>query len=1303
MVITKDPFNSNVPLLSQTDTAKARCNSLKEDREGSQDLSLYTSDEDADYREMGAQKTLEALSGSIPLAKKAKTKKKNGNVYQSASFLDMLRYADYKDWLLLICGLITSVGTGCATPLQMIIFRGITDALMEGQAHYDNGTLNMDDFSAKIMAHVWQYFILGVVSFILIKAAMSCFFTLCERQVHTIRKKFFEAVLNQDMAWFDKNEVGALTQKMSSGIEKIKEGASDKVAIIIQAVATMVAGTIVSFSMSWRMTLVMLIVVPFVVLTLYGSARAISSSMRNQMTAYSSAGGVAEEVISGIRTVASFNAQFFETQRYEKLLKVGRVIGIRKAIVIAFFQGLYLFILFASMGIAFWYGTTLVLDGSISPGTVFGVFWAVLIGAMRLGQAVPQINVIVGAKMAAGEIFSIIDRKPELDASSPAGVKLEKVKGRLEFCNIHFSYPSRPNVKILNGVSFTVEPGQTVALVGHSGCGKSTIISLLMRYYNFRHGSLTIDGVPITDLNTEWLRNTIGIVSQEPILFATTVERNLKMGKVDVTMEEMIHACKMANAHEFILKLPDGYHTIIGEGGVKLSGGQKQRLAIARALVRKPKILLLDEATSALDTESESIVQQAIDLASSGRTTVTIAHRLSTVRNANKIFVFDKGEIVECGTHDELIRLDGTYRQLILAQEIQRGPEVKDVEFSDDEFEQVDSHVRPTLSRGSSRDSTRDSARLARASDRIRRSMTSVKSAFEFDETMDELEEEGAKPATTMDILRFSRPEMKFIISGFILSVIRGAAWPAFSIIYGRTFLALSNAIKEQKDLAAEQTIMNSIAFATLGLAGGLTTFGSGSLLGSVGETMTMRLRLAVYRNILRQDGSYFDDPLHSTGRLTARLATDASNVQAAIDQRLADVLQGLTSLVVGVIVAFYFGWNVAPIGLATAALLVILQTSVSNYLKSRGMRDMVLAEEASRIATESIEYVRTVQALTRQKSLYNDFCDASHVPHRLAIVRGIWQSLAYALSTSFVMFNFGIAYTFGLFMIEGGYTTPYTVFQVIEALNMASFMIMMASAYFPEYLRAKISAGLMFSMISKQPKIDSMSDAGVVTPITGNIDASNIHFAYPNGRQQLILNGFSMSSPFGKTVALVGPSGCGKSTIIQLIERFYDVLGGNLSVDGVDIRKYNIRHLRNAMALVGQEPTLFNLSIRENIAYGIADKYETSVGARGTQLSGGQKQRIAIARAIIRDPKILLLDEATSALDTESEKVVQEALDRARAGRTCLVIAHRLSTIQHADLIAVVRDGRVIELGTHQQLLLRKGLYYRLVEKQSK
>uniref|UniRef100_A0A158QN29 ABC-type xenobiotic transporter n=1 Tax=Haemonchus placei TaxID=6290 RepID=A0A158QN29_HAEPC len=813
-------------------------------------------------------------------------------------------------------------------------------------------------------------------------------------------------------------------------------------------------------------------------------------------------------------------------------------------------------------------------------------------------------------------------------------------------------------------------------LVGHSGCGKSTIISLLLRFYEQSAGMVALDGIPLRDYNVMWWRSVLGVVQQEPVIFCATVAENVRMGDDSLTDEDVEEACKLANALGFINKLSEGFNTVIGEGAVQLSGGQKQRIAIARALVRNPQILLLDEATSALDTESERAVQEALDKARENRTTLCIAHRLSTIRDSDKIIVFDEGHIVEQGTHDELMSIeDGVYRSMVKAQAIEKGEE-------DTTLDDVDpTEIRRGVSRAVSEDDSQNRAERARESARLRQSMVSASTQepeWEIESARDNLIEEGGMEASLLDILCYAKPELPMAGIALIFALIRGLTWPLFSIVYGKLFLLFSN---PDPNALANGTIFNSICFLLLGIGSGITAFASGSLFGITGEKVAMRLRMDVFK---------------------------------AIDQRLAEVLQGVCALVAGIAVAFSFGWNVAPIGLATALMLVVIQSSVAQYLKFRGQKDMDSAVEASQVATESISNTRTIQALCKEGYMYEAYCAAAQEPHRRALVRGLWQALSLALSNSFVVVNFAIAYAFGLWLIRNGWSTPFIVFQVIEALNMASMTVMMAASYFPEYIRARISAGVMFTMMRQRPKIDNMSHQGEKPALKGDVALRNVYFSYPARRRQLVLQGMNLSVRHGQTVALVGASGCGKSTVIQLVERYYDALCGTVSIDTYDIRDLSIRYVRDNMALVGQEPTLFNCSQEEivhaarlaNIHDFIAslpEEYNTVVGAKGGLLSGGQKQRIAIARAIVRDPKILLLDEATSALDTESEKVVQEALDRARLGRTCLVIAHRLSTIQNADHIVVCRDGRVAEHGTHQSLLSRKGIYYKLVERQNR
>ncbi|KAL6734422.1 hypothetical protein Aduo_004964 [Ancylostoma duodenale] len=1243
----------------------------------------------------------------------------------------LFRYATKLDFCLMFFGALLAATQGTLNSTSSLIFRHLMDALIIGQFEWDVGVFDDYEFSQLAMNAVYSYTLFGAGQFVLGFLSMCCWHTVCQRQVYQIRNRYFAAVLRQDMAWFDKNESGALTTRMSDGIDRIRDGIGDKLGAMFAYVATFIAGMNVALWNSWQMTLVMIAFFPVFFGPLTVASKIMAAIVPKEQKAYTNAGATAEEVIHGIRTVVAFNGQEKEIKRYDSHLSKGMKYGVRKALLTSFGTAFIMGALFIAMAVSFWYGTKLVISGNITPGTVFAVFWAVIGGAFAAGQAAPQIGVLISSMTAAAPIFAIIDRKPPIDSLSKAGKKLDNVKAKISVADVRFSYPSRPEVEVLKGVTIDIESGQHIALVGHSGCGKSTLVGLLLRFYEQTSGQIFIDDVPIKDLNIEYLRTIVGVVSQEPALFADTVENNIKLGRSDISQEEMESCCKMANAHEFIMSLSQGYKTRIGEGGVQLSGGQKQRVAIARALARNPRILLLDEATSALDAESESIVQEALENAQSGRTTISIAHRLSTIKNVDHIYVFDSGRIVEDGKHDELMAKNGVYADLVRAQEIEKA----EAEDTDEEFEFTSFGAKTQLRESLIR---KMSKRLSRAISRV---------SDVTDSELDHLEEEAAEKkvedASILDIIKYARKEWPELVVALALSVFRGMTFPVFSIIYGRMFKTLTAGTNAEKLHGA---MMNALWFTILGISSGISTLISGYLFGRAGESFTKRLRISLFANIVKQDGEYFDREDHSSGKLTTRLATDAPNIRAAIDQRLADVVGAVSAMIGGISIAFSYGPEMAPIGVLTAGALITIQTLVAQYLKRRGQKDAIKAEEPSRVtvldtaeqhfldqcicitfqlATEAIEQHKTVQYLTKEHFFVEKFVHQMNGPHKRSIFRGIIQSLTYSLSVSFVCFNFACAYRYGVWLVQRKICSPYTVFQVIEALNTASMSLIAFATYFPEYVRARLSAALLFQMLRERPKIDSLSPLGKTITLQGSIRFSRLFFSYPVSRRNMVLTGINLKVPAGKTVAFVGPSGCGKSTSIQLIERFYDPVVGKVLFDEEDARELNLKHLRSQISLVGQEPILFNYSIRENIAYGIENPtdeqveeaarlanahnfitklpsgYDTIVGERGGMLSGGQKQRIAIARAVIRNPKILLLDEATSALDTESEKIVQEALERAREGRTCIVIAHRLASIQNADLIVVLKDGNVEEQGTHQQLLMKDGLYARLVNKQ--
>uniref|UniRef100_A0A914E2P5 Uncharacterized protein n=1 Tax=Acrobeloides nanus TaxID=290746 RepID=A0A914E2P5_9BILA len=589
-----------------------------------------------------------------------------------------------------------------------------------------------------------------------------------------------------------------------------------------------------------------------------------------------------------------------------------------------------------------------------------------------------------------------------------------------------------------------------------------------------------------------------------------------------------------------------------------------------------------------------------------------------------------------------------------------------------------------------------------------------------------DLEREGAQQQDFRKIFMYARPEWKFLIIAFATSIISGCVFPAFSLFFTQIMEVFStpdmNKLREDGHFWA-------LMFIVLGVVQGGCLFFNAFFFGITSERLTMRLRSHLFKNVLRMDIAYFDMPHHSSGKISTRLATDAPNVKTALDYRLGGVLQAFISIACGLGIAFYYGWQMALLMVAIFPLAGVGQSLQMKYFQGRSEKDKKNNENAGRLALEAIENVRTVQALTLEEKFYNMFSEFLLGPHKTYTTKAVMQGISYAFSTSILYFLYAAAFRFGLFLIEQDYLAPMHVMRVLFAISFTAGTAGWAAAYFPEYSKARLAAGIIFKMLGEKPKIDSFMNGGKKSNINGSIFIQGVRFAYPERSGVKVLQGLNLHVEPGQTLALVGPSGCGKSTVVSLLERFYDPLGGEIKIDGEDIRELNVGHVRSHMALVSQEPILFDCSIKENIIYGLdprsismeqikqachlanIDKfiednlpegYETRVGEKGTQLSGGQKQRIAIARALIRNPKILLLDEATSALDTESESIVQQALDRASQGRTCIIIAHRLSTIVNADCIAVVKNGVVIEQGTHSELINRKGAYFHLTQKQN-
>ncbi|XP_069110402.1 phosphatidylcholine translocator ABCB4-like isoform X1 [Argopecten irradians] len=924
---------------------------------------------------------------------------------------------------------------------------------------------------------------------------------------------------------------------------------------------------------------------------------------------------------------------------------------------------------------------------------------------MSLGTGLPNLQDFTEARAAAYTIYQLIDLSPEIDSSSEEGKSPDSLEGNIEFRDIEFRYPARPEVKVLNKVDMKIQRGQTVALVGSSGCGKSTMVQLIQRFYDPEAGQVLIDGIDMKDLNVKWLRQHIGVVSQEPVLFATSIEENIRYGLEGVSQDQIIAAAKMANAHDFIMQLPEKYETLVGERGAQLSGGQKQRVAIARALVRDPRILLLDEATSALDTESESIVQEALDKARAGRTTVVVAHRLSTIKTADTIAGFRDGDIVEQGTHEQLMQKQGVYQQLVTLQ-------TKKYDAEEDEL--IEEYV-VTEKKSSKMLKTQKSVVDAQK-------LEGVKSDKEADKKEEDLLEPSFKR-----IMRLNSPEWYLIVIGCIASLLFGGVQPCFAIIFSSIITVFGNT-----DYSYQETEIRKYVLILIGIGlGALIALSLQSyMFGKSGENLTMRLRKMAFEAMLRQDMSYFDDPKNSTGALTTRLATEASEVHGAAGITIGKAIEALANIGTAIIIGMIYGWKLTLVILAFIPLMAVSAGLRMKILTGVAGKNKLALEEAGKIATEAIENMRTVAGLSMEDKIFVLYIKSLEQPYREAIRKCHLTGLAFSVSQAMLYYAYAAAFYFGAYLIRENETEFGDVFRVFSAIVFGGMALGQASSFAPDASKAKVAASHIFALLDRVPKIDSESEDGS-KPVnfTSKISFGNTKFSYPSRPNVQVLQGLTLEVSSGETLALVGTSGCGKSTTVQLIEKFYDSDEGSVKLDCYDMKDLNVQWLRSQIGIVSQEPILFDCSIAENIAYGdnfrvvgmeeiitaarsanihkfiesLPKGYETNVGSKGTQLSGGQKQRVAIARALVRNPKILLLDEATSALDTESEKVVQEALDKAREGRTCIVIAHRLSTIRNADKICVIKHGQVAEEGRHGDLMSKQGLYYKLNAAQSR
>ncbi|KAM8710574.1 hypothetical protein ACLKA7_017231 [Drosophila subpalustris] len=1155
-----------------------------------------------------------------------------------------------------------------------------------------------------------------------------------------MRREFFKATIRQEIGWHDIAKDQNFAVRITDNMEKIRTGIAENLGHFLTIMCDVAISVIISFVYGWKLALAMFFYIPLTMVVNSVVAHYQSKLTAREQSSYVRASSVVEEVIGAIRTVVAFGGERSESTRYDNLLKPALKAGKWKGA----FSGLSDTVMKAMMFIvgagAFWYGANLILhdrssdvaaeDREYTPAAVMIVISGIIVGANQLSRTSPFLETFAMARGSASAIYDVIDRVSAIDPLSKAGKILNYgLKGSIEFRDVFFQYPARKDIIVLRGLNVIVKAGQTVALVGSSGCGKSTCVQLLQRFYDPVFGQVLLDGEDVRKYNLKWLRSNIAVVGQEPVLFQGTIGENIRYGKPEATQKEVEDAAKAANAHDFIIALYKGYDTHISEKGVQLSGGQRQRIAIARALIQRPTILLLDEATSALDYHSEKLVQAALDKACKGRTTLVVSHRLSAIRHADQIVYMDNGKAVEQGNHEDLMKLQGYYYKMVAAHEYdEKADELlnESEELTKERKKSHDVQELPTALKALDKN----------AEFQMKRLNGDANPSLSIETEKSNQTKSTSYPRTFVRILGWARPEWSFLIIGTICAGLYGCAMPAFSIVLAELYASLAEPTDEA---VLEHSSSMSIVSVIIGICAGIFCFVQTFFYNLAGVWLTSRMRSKTFGSIMKQEMGWFDEKDNSVGALSARLAGDAASVQGAIGFPLSNIIQALTNFICSFSIAFSYSWELALVCLSTAPFMVASIVFEAKFSEKSAMKEKTVLEETSRIATETIAQIRTVAALRREEELIKVY-DEEVERYRLQIRSRLkWRGLVNSMGMTLMFFGYAVTLTYGGFMCAEGRIKFEVIMKIANTMLYGLFILAQSLAFTPAFNAALLSATRMYEIIDRQPLIQSPN----IVEQNGNrngiyktnvlekgVSYRELNFAYPSRPDHSVLQDFNLDVLQGQTVALVGASGSGKSTCVQLLMRYYDPDEGKILIDQESIHhEMELKTLRRRLGIVSQEPSLFEKTIAENIGYGdtsrdvpmqqiieaakmanahdfimaLPAQYETMLGAKGTQLSGGQKQRIAIARAMVRNPKILLLDEATSALDMQSERVVQQALDSACSGRTCIVIAHRLSTVQNANIICVIQAGRIVEQGTHSQLLVKNGIYAKLYRSQSK
>ena len=1226
-----------------------------------------------------------------------------------------LHFMEGIDWLFLALAIIGILISSLALPLlsylNAIIFTNV------GNTSEDRGSFSEEEImklnvKEEMNSNIKYELIFGSIELVGNIMGYGFFGLLSKRCMYNFKKKYFSVILSQEQAWFDSANVYEFATKIQTQLEHVELGLGTGLGNVVMDLFVGIASFIFAFFGSWKLSLVLLCFSPLSIIISIIFNRINVEGNYLVLQTWELAGGIAEEILYNIDTVASFANFDYELNRFYEDSRLSNEIELMVNFKTKFLSAIFVIINGLIIFVGIIYGRTLINKDlnsfkgrDLKGGDVSLTFNNISSCVSSIGSFTNNIQYVQLALSATSDYFNLYERKPEMDlTNSKEKPPLSEIKGKIEYKNVEFYYPSDTEKKmILNGLTFTVEAGQKVALLGESGCGKSTATFLLERLYDVTGGEILIDGIDIRKYDIQYLRNIIGYVGQNPVLFNTTIRENIIFGNEDYLQEiegdidELIKdACDKAYVTEFLHTLPNELDFIVGLKGNKLSLGQKQRIALARAILTKPKVLILDEATSALDNYSLKMISKAIDnISKMNITIITIAHRYITIKDVDMIYILKDGKVQDRVTHEELLKNLGYNYETIRLKLI------------------------------------RDKLDAQNKKDKLEKKKTIYKKARTFDLVHSEQKEkEISKSPEDIHLSFFTliKDLWLYYKLDFIFSCLSAIAYGVFPIFNGYIQGECTKSLNYDFETKIyDESLKYAIIFIILVFGESIVNFLVNWLFFRLGIKLAYTYRNLTMKKYLSFHLSFYDLERNYPGTILTNMSLNTVQMKKFFNDTLGFYIISFSILVTTFILGCIYEYRLTLIAIVFIIFLLIINF-LRKFLMPSDKKEHVRNIDEGTIISESLTNTKTIFAFNFQKKAKELYLEANDYILKKQVITQFIDGLIIGL-TLFANFAKNAA----LFAATKKYVLNDTInsddLTVVQSLSGNGFReISLLMRDLGDVQKGRGAIKSFYSVIKTPSLIPHFEEDNInkISPqnIKGKIEFKHVYFAYPLNSERVALKDINMTIMPGEKVALVGYSGSGKSCLISLLNRFYDVEPdmGEILIDDINIKDYNLYELRKKIGYVQQEACIFKSSVLENIRYGkikatdeecieaakktdslsLLDKDKVEDDIKGEnmhhkklELSNGERQKIAVTRIVLKDPVILLLDEVSTGLDNESKKDIKKSLKQLSENKTTIIVTQQFDIIKNCDKIFVFDKGRIVEQGTHEELMKLEKRYY--------